>query len=172
VKEKSQPGQPPSVSERSASFPAGIPQFAQALPDVASGLRPSIDDGLDWLAKHGYKAVLHVRGQGEADDTDRKQVEKLGMTYISLELSPATLTRAKVDEFAKVIGDLARRPLFVYDQDGSLLGPLWYLYFRRVNGDTDEVARVKAGSLGLRPDREGQHRLMWLAVQTYLQENP
>jgi protein tyrosine phosphatase (PTP) superfamily phosphohydrolase (DUF442 family) len=172
VNEKSQPGSPPLINEKSARFPAGIAQFSQPIPGVAGGLRPSIDDGLDWLAKQGYRTVLHVRGAGEADDTDRKQVEKLGMTYLSLEVSPSTLTRAKVEEFAKLVGDTARRPLFIYDQDGALAGPLWYLYFRKVNNDTDEVARIKADRLGLRTEREGPHRLMWLAVQNYLQENP
>jgi protein tyrosine phosphatase (PTP) superfamily phosphohydrolase (DUF442 family) len=172
---KKQSGAPPSVGEKRSTFPAGIAQFVPTIPGVtgvANGLRPSISDGLDWLAKNGYKTVLHLRGANEAEGPDRTQVEKLGMTYISLEITPATLTRERFEEFAKLVGDVARQPLFVYDQDGSLAGPLWYLYFRKVTGDSDERARIRAGSLGLRPDREGQHRLLWLAVQKYLEENP
>ncbi len=94
------------------------------------------------------------------------------MSYISLEVSPQTLTPAKVEEFAKRVRDAAGQPMFVYDVDGAIAGSMWYLYFRTVDNDIDEVARIKANRLGLREDREGTHRLMWLAVQKYLQDNP
>jgi protein tyrosine phosphatase (PTP) superfamily phosphohydrolase (DUF442 family) len=174
IDDKRDPGafpQGPDNKPRTA-FPAGIPQFAKAVENVWGGLRPSIDDGLDWLAAKEYRTVLHLRAPGEPESPDRKQVEKLGMTYLSLEVSPQTLSRDKFDEFVKVVGDIARRPLFVYDQDGSIAGPLWYLYFRKVGGNDDGPARVRADALGLRADREGPHRLMWLAVQKYLDENP
>jgi protein tyrosine phosphatase (PTP) superfamily phosphohydrolase (DUF442 family) len=166
----------PTVDEkRTSSFPAGIAHFVPTIPDVPGvsyGLRPSISDGLDWLAKNGYKTVLHLHAPSEVEGPDRTQVEKLGMTYVSLEIGPKTLTRERFDEFAKLIGTAARQPMFVYDQDGALAGPLWYLYFRKVSGDNDDNARVRADRLGLRPDREGPHRLMWLAVQKFLEDNP
>ena len=56
---------PPRVSEQSpASLPVGIAQFVPSVLQVAgvsAGLRPKIDDGLDWLAKNRYKTVLHLR---------------------------------------------------------------------------------------------------------------
>jgi protein tyrosine phosphatase (PTP) superfamily phosphohydrolase (DUF442 family) len=174
IDDKRDPGAFPQGPENKpkTAFPAGIPQFAKAVENVWGGLRPSIDDGLDWLAAKEYRTVLHLRAPGEPESADRKQVEKLGMTYVSLEVSPQTLSRDKFDEFVKTVGDIARRPLFVYDQDGSIAGPLWYLYFRKVGGSDDGPARVRADALGLRADREGSHRLMWLAVQKYLDENP
>ena len=171
VDDKLQPNPPPAKSPK-ASFPAGIPQFAKAMPGVWNGLRPSIDDGLDWLAAREYRTVLHLRAPGDPENADRKQVEKLGMTYVSLEISPQTLTRDKLDEFAKAVREVARQPMFVYDQDGSIAGPLWYLYFRKVEGHDDEVARIRARDLGLRETREGPSLLMWLAVQRYLETNP
>ena len=59
---------------------------------VASGLRPLLDGGLDWLQANGYRTVLHLRQPGEDDTADRKQVEKRGMKYLSMEVSPETLT--------------------------------------------------------------------------------
>lgn len=168
---------PPRVSEQrpATSLPAGIAQFVPAIPGltrVSAGQRPWIDDGLDWLAKHDYKTVLHLRAPGEADGPDRRQVEKLGMTYISLEVSPTTLSRETFDRFAKIVGDVAGRPLFVYDQDGSLAGAMWYVYFRRVSGVDGDVAQVRAEGLGLRPEADEAHRQMWLAAKKYLAENP
>ncbi len=65
IEEKRTPGAPPSVAEKrsTASFPAGIAQFAQAIPGVTGGLRPAIHDGLDWLKERGYKTVLHLRAR-------------------------------------------------------------------------------------------------------------
>lgn len=165
------PNPPPPIAERKAksSLPVGIPQFAKATEQVYSGLRPAIDDGLDWLAANGFRTVLHLRAPGEPNDADRAQVEKLGMRYVSLEVSPRTLTPEKVAEFAGIVRDVAGKPLFVYDQDGSLAGPLWYLYFRAVKNHGDEVARIRANGLGLREDRDGPYRDMWLAVQKYLE---
>jgi protein tyrosine phosphatase (PTP) superfamily phosphohydrolase (DUF442 family) len=153
------------------ALPVGIPQFAIAMEKVAAGLRPSLDDGLDWLQARGYKTVVHVRLPTDNDSTDRKQVEKRGMKYVNLEVSPQTLTKEKVAEFGRLVGDASLQPLFVYDKDGALAGGLWYLYFRTILELPNDVARIRAGALGLREDREGAHREMWLAVQKYLSES-
>jgi protein tyrosine phosphatase (PTP) superfamily phosphohydrolase (DUF442 family) len=165
------PAAPPRVAEQRApapQLPVGIPQFALARDRVAAGLRPMLDDGLDWLQANGYRSVLHVKRPGEDDDADRRQVEKRGMRYLSLEASPQTLGRQVVEDFNRAVNDAAGYPLFVYDRDGALAGALWYLYFRTAEHAGDDVARVRAGALGLREDRDEGHREMWLAVQRFL----
>jgi protein tyrosine phosphatase (PTP) superfamily phosphohydrolase (DUF442 family) len=147
----------------------GIPQFATARPGVASGLKPLLD-GLDWLQENGYRTVLHLRLPGTEDAADRKQIEKRGLKYLSLEVSPQTLSRPIVEEFKRTVADPANRPLFVYDRDGVLAGGLWYLYFRIEEQLPDEAARVRAAALGLRENQDGPARDLWLAVQKYLSE--
>ncbi len=161
----------PPINKNTTALPVGIPQFAKALDNVNTGLRPSLDDGLDWLAAHGYRTVAQIRAPGDEDSTDRKQVEKRGMQYVSIEVSPKTLTKAVVQEFTRLVRDKSSQPLFIYDRDGALAGALWYLYFRTVDQFPDDVARIRAGSLGLREDRDGPSREMWLAVQNYLSDN-
>jgi protein tyrosine phosphatase (PTP) superfamily phosphohydrolase (DUF442 family) len=153
-----------------APLPVGIPQFALAHERVASGLRPLLDDGLDWLQANGYRTVLHLKRPGEDDATDRRQVEKRGLKYLTLEVSPQALTRQLVDEFNRLVGDSAGLPLFIYDRDGALAGSLWYLHFRVAEQAGDDDARVRAGALGLREERDDAHREMWLAVQRLLSE--
>jgi len=151
------------------SFPVGIPQFSVVKERVANGLRPSLDEGLDWLQKQGYRTVLYVRRPNDADSADRDQVEKRGMRFVTLEVTPDSLAETTVTDFAAIVNDSAGQPIFVYDRDGSLAGGLWYLVFRRENA-SDDVARVRAGSLGFREDRDDAHREMWMAVQKLLNQ--
>lgn len=163
----------PAAGERAATppLPVGIPQFAVAQDQVTSGLRPKLE-GLEWLKSKGYRAVLHLRSPDQADSADRPVVERAGLRYLSLEVSPETLSRQTVQEFNRLVADPANRPLFVYDREGILAGALWYLHFRDVDQDSDEVARLRANRLGLREDGDQAHRAMWLAIQKLLSQQP
>jgi protein tyrosine phosphatase (PTP) superfamily phosphohydrolase (DUF442 family) len=149
------------------SLPVGIPNFAAVNEQIASGLKPLLE-GLDWLQAKGYRSVLHVKQPGEDDAADRREVEKRGLRYLSLDVSPATLTLATGEQFNRIVGDAAGYPIFVYDKDGMLAGGLWYLHFRTVDKDSDETARTKANRLGLKEEAVGDHRAMWLAIQKAL----
>jgi hypothetical protein len=173
VDEKSNVTEKPKVTEetddgdQASPLPVGIAQFAVAREGVTSGLKPSLD-GFDWLKEKGYRTVLHVRKPKADDSGDRKQAQKRGFKFVSLEVSPATLTAKVIKDFTRIIQDNKGYPLFVYDEDGALAGGLWYLYFRTVENDSDESARVKASRLGLKEDGDGDHLAMWTAIQKYL----
>jgi protein tyrosine phosphatase (PTP) superfamily phosphohydrolase (DUF442 family) len=157
------------VGEATPALPVGIPQFAIARERVAAGLKPSID-GLSWLRDAGYRTVLHIRKPGEDDDADRKQITKRGLRYVSLEVSARTLTAAVLDDFARIVAEAKEAPLFVYDEDGIVAGGLWYLYFRTVEKDSDDSARLKAARLGLKESADGDAKAMWVAVQKIMSE--
>lgn len=161
---------PPAKDDEGTSLPVDIPQFALAKPRVASGQQP-LPDGIAWLKSHGYRTVLHVRAPRSDDSAAQAQFEKQGLRYLSLELSADTLTKEVVDAFIKVVQDEKNQPLFVYDADGSRAGALWYLYFRLVDGASDEKARAEAARVGFRQDGDDSHRTMWLAVQNYLKDH-
>jgi protein tyrosine phosphatase (PTP) superfamily phosphohydrolase (DUF442 family) len=160
-----------SVQPKSV-LPSGILQYALAYDKVSTGLRPSLEDGLDWLQANGCKTVLCIHEPGEQIAADRKQVEKRGMKFMALEVSALTFGKKVIDEFNRLIADTSVQPLFVYDRDGALTGSLWYLHFRLTQDLNDEKARQQAHGLGLRADRDGTYRDMWLAVQKYLSDNP
>jgi protein tyrosine phosphatase (PTP) superfamily phosphohydrolase (DUF442 family) len=156
--------------DTSPPLPVDIPQFAMARPRVASGQQP-FPDGVTWLRQHGYTTVLHVRAPGEDNAAARRQFEGRGLRYLSLEVSPKTLSKEIVERFNRIVTDEGNLPLFVYDRDGSLTGALWYLHFRLVDRLPDEKARTEAARLGFKPDTE--HLTMWLAVQNLLKDlNP
>src|SRR5262249_33438695 len=103
-----------------ASYPVGIPGFDdRQRPGVTTGLRPTLE-GLDWLQKQGYRAVVCLHVPGERVDADREQIEKRGMTFTPLEINPRQLTRETVDAFLKLQRDAAAGKLFIYDRDGVL----------------------------------------------------
>ncbi len=85
------PEPPVNKGKAATGLPVGIPQFSSPMDNVATGLRPSLDEGLDWLQARGYRTVVHIRAPGEDDAADRKQVEKRNMKYISLEVAPQHL---------------------------------------------------------------------------------
>ena len=152
------------------SLPVGIPQFAYVTPKISAGLRPALDDGLGWLQTNNYRTVVHIRLPGENDDADRKQAEARGLKYVSFEVSPNLLAKETVDDLFKLLRDAQQQPVFLYDRDGALAGGLWYLWFRLVEEATDDVARIRARTLGLREEREGAHRDMWQSTQKLLNE--
>ncbi|MHB1425216.1 MAG: fused DSP-PTPase phosphatase/NAD kinase-like protein [Gemmataceae bacterium] len=167
-----QTAEPPPARDApsaSPSLPVDIPQFAAVKTNVASGQQP-FAGGIAWLKSHGYRTVLHVRSPGEDDSAAQKQFEQSGLRYLSLEVSPQTLSRDLVDQFNRLVADANNQPLFVYDRDGALAGALWYLHFRLVDGATDEKAREEAERLGFKQDGSDAHVKMWLAVQNLLKD--
>ena len=161
---------PPSGRDtRDAAPPLAVdvPQFAVAKEGVASGLQP-FPDGIAWLQTHHYRTVLHLRAPSEDDSAARRQFEKHGLRYVSLVVTPNSLSKNLVDQFDRLVTENANLPLFIYDKDGSLGGAMWYLYFRTVEGTSDEKARSEAIRLGFQPDQNNEHRTMWIAVQNYV----
>lgn len=163
------PEPPPARDDRAASpaMPADIPQFAIVKTDIASGQEPYAG-GVGWLKAHGYRTALHVRAPGEDDSVARRAYEQSGLRYLSLEVSPQTLSRARLDQFNQIVADANNLPLFVYDKDGSLAGGLWYLHFRLAERATAEKAREEAERLGFKQNLSDAHFKMWLAVQNLL----
>jgi protein tyrosine phosphatase (PTP) superfamily phosphohydrolase (DUF442 family) len=147
-------------------LPVGIPQFASVEPRVAAGLKPDID-GLDWLQRNGFRTVIHVRNVGDDDSADRRQVEKRGMKFVSVE-SPATVpARQDSEAFSRLLANSADQPIFVYDGNGSLAGNFWYLHFRLAERFPEDEARLRATRLGLKTD--GDRQAVWQALQQIAQ---
>jgi protein tyrosine phosphatase (PTP) superfamily phosphohydrolase (DUF442 family) len=157
---------PPAASP---SLPVGIPEFAVIVPEkVTAGQKPSLE-AFDWLKSNNYRTVVHLLKPGEPDGA-RAQFERRGLKYQTIEVSDARLGQA-VEEFNRAISAADSQPVFVYDRDGSLAGPLWYLRFRSVDRLADDEARRKATSLGLRDDGTGDSISLWVAIQEYLRKN-
>jgi hypothetical protein len=144
---------PPALAEGKQP-PPSIPKFQSVRKNVESGLRPFDPEGFDWLAVNGYKTVLYLRFPGSSDEADRKLVTDRKMAFLSLPVQPNELLqndRDMIKEFFRYLQNDSLQPMYVYGQDEILSGGMWFLVFRLLERDTEEVALVRAASLGLRP---------------------
>jgi protein tyrosine phosphatase (PTP) superfamily phosphohydrolase (DUF442 family) len=148
-------------------FPQDIFQFNLVEEKVASGLQP-LSGGYTWLKDQGYRTIVHLRPAGEEDSAARTVVENLGMSYLTVEISPRTLSRELVQEFSRTVRDPQRQPVFVYDRRGMLTGTLWYLHFRLTDNLPDPEARERAKRLGLKEETNEEYADLWLAIQRVL----
>lgn len=145
---KAEPEKP--KTPKAPETPAGIADYTEVKDGVSTGQRPTID-GLDWLKSKGFKTIVYVRRPDEVDTTDKRQIELRDMKYISLVVTPDTLTQDWVEEFNRVIGDASGHPIFVYGLPDTI-GPVWYLYLRTAVFLTHDEARVRAARYGLKEE--------------------
>jgi protein tyrosine phosphatase (PTP) superfamily phosphohydrolase (DUF442 family) len=135
-----------------AEFPVDIPQFQpEVYTKVSAGLQPR-REGYTWLANHGYRTVLNLKTPSEDDSAIRRDVERAGLKYLSLEIGENTLTRPTITEFGRIVSDSAGYKLFVMDKDGPLAGVVWYLQFVLNEQLPEASARKQARALGLRDE--------------------
>ena len=74
------------------------------------------------------------------------------MTFVSLLVTPDTLTKEWVDDFNRTVGESGARPVFVYARDPSAAGAAWYLHLRTAEFLTHDEARLRAARLGLKDE--------------------
>jgi hypothetical protein len=154
---------PATPGETQEPPPVDIPGYTVVRGQVANGQLP-FPDGIAWLKTNRYRTVLHLRAPGEDSSAARRQFEKRGLQYISLEVAPGALTKDLANEFGRIVADETNLPLFVCDKDGALTGSLWYLHFR-LNGMTDEKALADTNRLGFRPDQDDDHKALLNAAR-------
>jgi protein tyrosine phosphatase (PTP) superfamily phosphohydrolase (DUF442 family) len=160
---------PPTNVDSSPALPVGIPNFAEVTDKLATGLKPD-PEGFDWLRDNSYKTVLHLHRPGADLSAHKEQVEKRGLQYLPFEISPATLTRERLDAFNRTIADAEKQPLFVYDDNGASTGALWYSHLRTVKTTPAAVAQSQAERLGFRQKGTDEQDAYWTSIQTILDD--
>jgi protein tyrosine phosphatase (PTP) superfamily phosphohydrolase (DUF442 family) len=152
-----------SNADKATEEATGIPHYTVAEPNVATGGQPTLD-GIKWLKERGFRAVLNLLPDSEADPAEASMVRELELDYISLPITDGTITRETADMFDRLVDDPQYRPIFVHDSTGARTGALWYLHRIRVDKTPDDRARIQAGRIGLK-DSDTE---LWLAIQRVL----
>jgi len=99
----------------------GVPRFQQVGPNFYRGGQPT-ETGFQELKKIGIRTVINFR----VDDSERKIIEALGMTYVHIPISMPSLTRpwktiseAELAAFFAALEASADQPVFVHCHRGA-----------------------------------------------------
>lgn len=106
---------------------AQVPGYVRVRTDVAVAGQPSAA-GLARLSELGFRTVVNLRAEGEADGADeRAHVVAQGLRYVSVPFTAASLTRHDVAVIARVLEDAHAGPVLLHCSSGNRAGGLWAL---------------------------------------------
>jgi len=121
----------------------------QLSANYVTGGQPSVKD-LQELASHGNKVVINLRGEGEFEGFDEKNVvDSLGMTYVSIPVSGAgDVNFENVAKFHEVLSKSSDKTL-VHCASGNRVGAFFALEAFKYGGKSAEEALEIGRAAGL-----------------------
>ena len=163
-----------TAPERAATTPKkDTPRFTMTTePGVATGAPVKTLDEIRALKDEGFRTILNLLPEDEADPAEPFEVNRAEVAYISLPVTPKTLNRDLLEQFNRVIAQ-ADRPIYIHDSTGSLTGAMWYLN-RLLDAKIPEpAARRQAAKAGLKDSgADDLTTELWLAIQRIIAESP
>ncbi len=140
------PNLPPNNSIANLSCPR---------PGVATSGQPTAE-GVEWIAKQGYKAVINFRTEKEEGANISEEMalaKKLGMRYVHIPVTLSTLTDEKVGEFLAAMNDPQNHPVYIHCLTANRVGTFWMIYLTVHEGMSPVEAEREARGIGLNNDR-------------------
>jgi protein tyrosine phosphatase (PTP) superfamily phosphohydrolase (DUF442 family) len=144
---------------------AEVPGLTVLKPGVAVGQKPTTQ-GFAELKTKGYKTVALLHAPGADTSAAKELAGRQGLGFVAIESSPEKLTEA-LAKLNAVVADRTVQPVYVYADEGPRAGAVWYLHFRTVDGDGDDVANLKAAGQGLEKQTD-LGKQFWTAIQQFL----
>lgn len=128
----------------------GLLNGACPLPGMVTAGQPT-PDGLEQLAAAGVRTILDLRGTGEDRGYDEPAaVERAGMRYVPLPVTPPAVPDATFDRFRELLADRENWPVLVHCATSNRVGMLLLPYFALDRGMDPEAALQRAIESGLR----------------------
>lgn len=112
------------------------------------------ESGLLRFADEGVGVVVNMRRPEEMQSIgfdERRAVEALGMRYVSIPVTPATLSPNDVERFAAVLEE-ADGPVLLHCGSANRAGGLWAAYLARERGLELDAAMQAGESAGMRSE--------------------
>jgi uncharacterized protein (TIGR01244 family) len=148
-----------SAAQTSKSDPLagnpGIPNYYRVRPDVAAAGQPS-DEALADIQKAGFKTVINLRTAEEGSVVEAPKVEALGLEYHNIQWGSAGITKEQFDQFEKILGDSANRPVLIHCASSNRVGAMWYLHQVLGEGKDEATALEEARKAGMKPNLEAK----------------
>jgi uncharacterized protein (TIGR01244 family) len=142
----------PAVS-RAGEIPATvdaalIPSYRVIEPGVATAGQPA-PEALRKLKEMGFRTVVNLRTEQEGAAEERPVVETQGLRYVSVPVTPETLSLADIVAVEKVLDDAGSRPVLLHCASSNRVGGVWAAIQAR-KGKSLEQAEAAGREAGLR----------------------
>lgn len=116
----------------------------------ATGAQPT-EAAYAKLAAHGFRSVLNLRRHSEGPDVAGEQalIEKAGLRYINIPVTPAEPKAEDVEAFINAVKDKSNHPMLIHCGSANRVAAFWMIYRVVEQGWTEEKALEEAGKIGL-----------------------
>lgn len=149
-----------------AAGTAGLPGYTKVRDGLFAGGKPTLD-GFDQLKNLGFRSVIYLHAAGTDVSAVKDMASTRGLSFVAIETTPEALADAS-KQFERTAGDRLTRPTYVFADEPMRAGAVWYVYFRTVLAEGDDVARLSAKPLGL-SDAGDEGKAFALAIQRVLE---
>lgn len=112
------------------------------------GPQPTESD-LGELKKAGVRTIVNLRPAPELKYDERKAVESLGMQYVHIPITPASLKIADVDAFIETLASPNSGQVFVHCASNNRAGAMWAMFRNRHQAVPIDSAIAEARFVGM-----------------------
>jgi protein tyrosine phosphatase (PTP) superfamily phosphohydrolase (DUF442 family) len=127
----------------------GMPNAVLLEENIVGGGPPPWEV-LERAAAAGFKSVIDLRRPEEGTEVEKSMVEKLGMRYYSVIVTPRTLSRYQADDVAEILKKPDNLPAILHCESGNRSGALWALYLNLYQDVEADKALAQGIQKGLR----------------------
>jgi hypothetical protein len=125
---------------------ASVP-YTKVKDGLFAGNKPTLD-GFTALKNAGFRTVIYLHAPGADVNAVKDMASTRDLQFIAIETTPETLVEAS-KQFDREAADRRSRPAYVFADNPVRAGAVWYLHFRSVDAQDNDVARLRAKPLGL-----------------------
>jgi uncharacterized protein (TIGR01244 family) len=125
-----------------------IPSYRVIEPGVATAGQPA-PEALRKLKEMGFRTVVNLRTEREGAAEERPVVEAQGLRYVSVPITPETLSLADVEAVEKVLAESGSRPVLLHCASSNRVGAVWAVIQARKGKSLGE-AEAAGAEAGMR----------------------
>lgn len=145
-----------------------IPNYHVIRPGIATAGQPSAES-IKKLKSLGFKTVVNLRTPGEDKIVEKEKaaVAAQGLTYVSVPVTPASLSAADIAAVKKVLDDKSAGPVLLHCHSANRVGAVWAaVEVSRGRPLADAEAEGKTIGLSSQPMIDALHRVVGEAAAT------
>ncbi len=108
------------------------------------------DAALEKASRNGIRTVVNLRGPTENGESERALVERLGMNYVNVPVTPDAPSDGMVERVRTVLDDPASHPVMIHCASANRVGMVWAALRATRDGVPVEEAVVEGKTIGMK----------------------